>query len=219
VNDVERFLEVQRRTPVEVIMSERNRGDLEVIFDLLNDFLEDVQAELRERGAEGFRADSDIQVNNIRQQLQKMRQLRKGLEAWKTELLELVNAESVEPRDSAPPAGPVSRMPSPGALRMSYGGAKALLQKEEGGFVLLAGSLILKHLHPSFRECDRTLRDQSERDGTLIPTDNPRYLKLARNIGFRSLSAAARYVAGCSVNGKREWKEKPKEMRSEQDHL
>ena len=59
--------------------------------------------------------------------------------------------------------------------------------------------------HKSFSDKDRQGREQLRHKGMLIEDDIKGLLKLTDDIEFNSPSKAARFVAGCSVSGNRDW--------------
>ena len=73
-----------------------------------------------------------------------------------------------------------------------------------GGIVILKGSKISKSEANSCPEGAKKKRNSSLLDGSI--TDNGEYYVLQKDMEFKSLSGAACFVSGTSVNGKLAWK-------------
>ena len=80
-----------------------------------------------------------------------------------------------------------------------------LRQLEDGGFLLLKGALISKKAVGSCPEAARKKREESLEKGEWA--DKGERYELLTDKWFKSMSGAAGYVAGFSVNGKTFWKE------------
>jgi hypothetical protein len=88
---------------------------------------------------------------------------------------------------------------------MHYNGTQAFAVVTPSGWRLLKGSTVLRAKHQSLKGGLRERREHCEASGTLTPAADPEFLTLTKDLEFRSPSAAAQFVAGCSVSGTREW--------------
>src|SRR5271165_1922728 len=74
---------------------------------------------------------------------------------------------------------------------------------------LLGGSTVRREFLESLSDPLRELRQRCEKDGRLVVFGGERLLKLTNSLTFRSPSAAAKFVAGCSVSGNIYWLVEP----------
>ncbi len=100
---------------------------------------------------------------------------------------------------------PLSEADEGARMSMTYNGARAKALYLGGPVVLLDGSTVRRSVLGSLAEGLRELRAKHEVDGTLSATEQSDVLRLTRRIRFSSPSAAAQFVAGCSVSGNRDW--------------
>ncbi len=101
---------------------------------------------------------------------------------------------------------PVSA-PSPGtlALIMDYQSAKARGELKGKEVTVLAGSTIRKESFGSMQDDVLKIKNKAIQKGNLKDSPNPLVFELKTPITFPSPSAAAVFIAGCSVNGRKEW--------------
>lgn len=92
------------------------------------------------------------------------------------------------------------------SLSMAYNGTNAKALYNRGSVILLELSTICRPAQESLLEKYRSMRDECESDGRLVPNGESHFLKVTRPIQFHSPSGAAQFVAGCSVSGNREWR-------------
>lgn len=85
-------------------------------------------------------------------------------------------------------------------------GANAKAREAGDEFVVMAGSLAKAQEVPSCDEGLKRRRAQLIADGVLVPTDDTRFLRFTRDVGFDSPSGAGRVVYGGNVSGPRYWK-------------
>ena len=74
---------------------------------------------------------------------------------------------------------------------------------------LLEGSTVRREFLESLSDPLRELRLKCEKEGRLVALAGERLLKLTKSLTFRSPSAAAKFVAGCSVSGNIYWLVEP----------
>ena len=91
------------------------------------------------------------------------------------------------------------------ALVMNYRHSHARALYNGGQVVVLSGSTIMAKTHPSLKDKDRELRKRLSDEGTLGEDETNGLLTMKREFPFKSPSQAARFVAGCSVSGNRDW--------------
>jgi len=108
------------------------------------------------------------------------------------------DGEGAPPSDSRPGDGIT--------VTMTYNGAGAIGSLFGRRIVVRAGSTVRAEDRSSLDERMRRLRERCRKDGTLLPTDRPGLLRLARDVTFDSPSAAAGFVGGCSLNGPKSWR-------------
>jgi hypothetical protein len=174
-------------------------------FELLIEALADVSNEIDRDGAEAFKQGRHNEVQSL---LRKVRAVG-DFEKTVNELLEKWLKESG--LDIELETQPTTREPSPDpiagelALQMKYKDAEARGNYRGGSVMLLAGSTVRRPILDSLSDTLREMRKQRERDGTLVSEDHPDLLRLTNAINFGSPSAAAQFVAGCSVSGNRDW--------------
>lgn len=102
------------------------------------------------------------------------------------------------------PCPPLQRT-SPIYVTMTYDGIRASGVYESGRVVLQRGSQINNKTFDSLGNREKALRAWLLSTEVLIE-DEPGRLVLQSDQSFRSPSAAAQFVAGCSVSGNREWR-------------
>lgn len=95
-------------------------------------------------------------------------------------------------------------------LTMVYAEASAEAELLENNVRVLAGSTIKKLSYKSLSDHIENRKAKAINDGDLILSSNPELYELKNPIKFNSPSAAACFVAGCSVSGPREWQVKGK---------
>jgi hypothetical protein len=183
--------------------------DVASAFDLLE---EAMVTSIDTLNAEGARLFQEGRYADV----EKMSALAKGLgklaaesrtlrEKWETAVAAVLLP--APPRPNAPP-------PSHDGLgmEMRYNETYATAVYKSGSVSLKAGSTVRKPTYPSLSKSLREFRTRSQTDGTLIPTGRDDLLLLTQDIEFGSPSAAAQFVAGCSVSGNRDWRVMPTGM-------
>jgi len=90
-------------------------------------------------------------------------------------------------------------------LTMQYQSATARAELNGKDITLLSGSRVRKQTFRSMQEDILQMKNQAIRRGQLLDSDDPLLFELKTPIKFSSPSAAAVFVAGCAVNGRREW--------------
>lgn len=89
-------------------------------------------------------------------------------------------------------------------IEMKYGGSHANGVYTNGRIKILAKSTIRK---ANFKSMGRSLKSQKTKllkSNELIPHDEG-LLYMVNSVSFSSPSSSAKFVAGCSVNGRKEW--------------
>lgn len=95
-------------------------------------------------------------------------------------------------------------------LTMKYAEASAEAECIGHKVKVLQGSYVRKQTFASIHENVFSRRTEALKKGELMPCGNPELLEVKVPITFGSPSAAAQFVAGCSVSGPREWQIKGK---------
>lgn len=193
-------------------MLQNAADEISTAFDLVIDSVARAQAAVRQAGAKAFLDENLGAASNLAATHEALSPSIKKLEAIRSHLLEALRNESNTP--AAESAAPVDSGYSTEALQlagaplltMTYNGVSARAVESGRGLLVLAGSTVMRKTYPSLPPSLLTRREQSERDGALIPTASVKHLKLTEDLSFDSPSAAAQFVAGCSVSGTREWK-------------
>jgi hypothetical protein len=186
-------------------MLKKAADNIWIAFDLLLEVVVEGQAAVRQACAKASLDGPVRQVSNYAATLEKMPAWIEQLEAQRAVIL-----ESLRDQSEAQAAG-ADRSIDPGmsgapALIMTYDGVCAWAVESGADVVVLADSTVKRETYSSLSKSQREFRALSERNGTLIPMPDPGFLKLTRDVRFPSKSAAAVFVAGCSVSGPREWK-------------
>lgn len=91
------------------------------------------------------------------------------------------------------------------AMRLKKDGITASAQEVDGEFTVLEGSDARAAWVGSAGHSYRALRAKLEQDGTLLPVEDGRVFRFARDQVFASPSAAAAVVAGRAANGRKSW--------------
>lgn len=95
-------------------------------------------------------------------------------------------------------------------LTMTYAEASAQAECTGRKVTILPGSFVRKQIFESLHENVLQRRQETEKKGILVSCNNPDLLEVKAAVIFTSPSAAAQFVAGCSVSGPREWQVKGK---------
>ena len=95
-------------------------------------------------------------------------------------------------------------------LTMTYAEASAQAECTGRKVTILPGSFVRKQIFESLHENVLQRRQETEKKGILVSCNNPDLLEVKAAVTFTSPSAAAQFVAGCSVSGPREWQVKGK---------
>ena len=95
-------------------------------------------------------------------------------------------------------------------LVMEYEDAIARAEYSEKQVRILAGSTIRKETYESLGDHILEMRNDAIKNGVLAQGVKQNLFEVKAPITFRSSSAGAQFVAGCSVSGPREWKVKSK---------
>ena len=88
---------------------------------------------------------------------------------------------------------------------MSYNGGQSSRGLQVWSSASSGDSKVRRPIFDFLSDTLRELRQQKERDGTLAEDKDPELLRLTKALRFGSPSAAAQFVAGCSVSGNRDW--------------
>jgi hypothetical protein len=96
------------------------------------------------------------------------------------------------------------------SLVMTCREATAEAEYKNGNVKLLAGSTIRKEIHESLPDNIRDKRNETLSKQQIVPSEDGDLYEVKAPIIFGSASAAAQFVAGCSVSGPREWQVKAK---------
>jgi hypothetical protein len=102
------------------------------------------------------------------------------------------------------------KLPEVLSLTMTYGDAVAEAIYLGKSVKILEGSTVKRVLHESLADNIREKRKKALQKGDLIDSGNTDLYRLKIPVTFNSPSAAAQFVAGCSVSGPREWQIKGK---------
>ena len=89
-------------------------------------------------------------------------------------------------------------------IEMHYGVANAKGKYSNGNVVVLPGSTLRKKSSKSMGRNARAYKERLLREGK-IENLNDQLLSVKSQIEFDSPSGSAKFVAGCSVNGRKEW--------------
>jgi hypothetical protein len=200
----------------EKVMLKKTAEDISIAFGLLLEYVTEGQAAVRHACAKASLNGSVEQISNYAEILEKIPLWVKQIEVQRSVILEAFRdqaeapaAGAVKPPNSGLATAPVQASDTGTPIktyRMTYGGVLAQGAESGSVFVVSADSTVKRATHSSLSKSQRELRALYEGNGTLIPTADPRFLKLTRDLPFRTTSAAAVFVAGCSVSGPREWK-------------
>lgn len=101
--------------------------------------------------------------------------------------------------DSDPDSVPISLK-----LRPSRKGLSAEAVERDGELLVLKDSLADKNPDYATNQY-QPLRDRLEREGTLVPDENGRFLRFTKDTLFSSPSAAAAVIYGRNANGRTSW--------------
>ncbi len=93
-------------------------------------------------------------------------------------------------------------------LTMTYGDACAEAEYFGKSVRILAGSTMNRISYHSLADHIEDRKRKAVNDGEVSPSSNEELYEIKRPITFNSPSAAACFVAGCSVSGPREWQVK-----------
>ncbi len=106
-------------------------------------------------------------------------------------------------------AGQSDRVPEDGVVLLQYAGdgyrAKAVLDQDAGQFTVVSGSKSRRAEAPSLQPTYKTLRNQLQKSGVLVPLDDMSY-EFSQDYSFSSPTAAAQVVSGITVNGRIAWR-------------
>ncbi len=108
--------------------------------------------------------------------------------------------------ETKPEPPPVVPWPDASLYLNTTKGVRAEGRQEENGFVVLAGSLVLRRTTPSIPLVLAKLRNAMAVDGRLAD-NGPDFWRLTQDHKFRSPSGAASFLLGFGVNGKIRWKD------------
>ena len=90
-------------------------------------------------------------------------------------------------------------------VRSRIDGVKANAQEVDGEFIVLAGSTARSQWTGDAKLGYRTLREQLERDGIIVPSQDERRAVFTQDYAFTSPSAAASVILCQSANGRDKW--------------
>lgn len=96
------------------------------------------------------------------------------------------------------------------SLSMTYGEAYAEAEYLGKKVRLLTGSKVRAEFHDSLGDHIKEMKTKAIKNGDVVPLSGSDLYELRKPIVFNSPSAAACFVAGCSVSGPREWQVKDK---------
>lgn len=157
---------------------------------------------IREEGAEAFRSDSYDKVAGLRELAVSMTSFGAEIEAlnarWARELEPMLSRQ----------AGTVTSPDGQDGicLTMDYGDAHARAHFRNGRMNVLSGSTLITDNKISMPERQSKLKKACQIDGRLVRSGQFGTLKMTQDMEFSSASAAAAFIGGCSLNGKREWR-------------
>lgn len=90
-------------------------------------------------------------------------------------------------------------------VRSRIDGVKANAQEVDGEFIVFAGSTARSAWVGETKITYRTLREQLERDGIIVPSPNGQTAVFTQDYAFSSPSAAASVILCQSANGRHKW--------------
>jgi hypothetical protein len=183
-------------------------GDTDVgaAFELLIESLAIIQKTTNDEGAKAFQRSNHSEVDLLNVKARKIQEFVKRVDALQDEWLNLVDANDViEERGETADSSFLE-------LSMSYEGAVAKAKYGPRIVTLLEGSTIRGAALESLSDPLRELRQRCEKDGRLVVMPGEPLLKLTNSLAFRSPSAAAKFVAGCSVSGNIYWLVEPSRL-------
>jgi hypothetical protein len=179
-----------------------SNNNIGVAFELLLEELSKTVDDIHRQGGEAFRERRYTDIEVALRQAKSLGNITKDLGALQEKALSLFETQV------GPMEGKAVSLHSDAGLpvRMTHKGAQARGHFHNKRVTLSEGSTVCRATQESLQDAQRENRRCCESDGTLIDTDDPDLLKLAKPVSFASPSAAAEFVAGCSVSGNREWR-------------
>ncbi len=184
-------------------MAARGDTDVGAAFELVIESLSIVKTTTNDEGAKAFREGNHSEVDLLNSKAKKIQDFVKRVSALQDEWFNIVDVNDViEVRGKTADSSPLE-------LFMNYEGAVAKANYGPRMVTLLEGSTVRREPLESLSDPLRELRQQCEKDGRLVVVAGGQFLKLTNSLPFRSPSAAAKFVAGCSVSGNIYWLVEP----------
>jgi hypothetical protein len=177
-------------------MTAADVSDVATAFELLIEALAKA-GDVNQKGADAFREGRYRDVETLLVRVRSLEQIIKKLSVLQEEWLREVRAEPESEQFASRDEGL--------ALEMRYNGVQAKAVYLNKAVTLLEDSTIRRETHDSLSDALREMRRKYEDNGSVVHANSPEFLKVTKPIRFGSPSAAAQFVAGCSVSGNREW--------------
>jgi len=182
-------------------------GDsVKVAFDLVREEIGTIMSGLSERGQRAFHNKDFKMVDDLSDESKALAVFEDEVAALQQKWIERCVQGGNTEATVIPPARGEHSQNEDLFLVMPYAGAFARAVFREGRIMLEPGSTVKKQLYPSLTRSSRRLRADCFKDGRLKDVGDDGLLRLTQSVHFSTPSAAAQFVAGCSVNGNREWK-------------
>ena len=179
-------------------------------FELIQEEIGSVSKQLKDQAKQLVDSGDFEDVKRLMETGKKLDQFQlevKELERkWVTEFDPDTRSKTEYPAETVVPAG-VGTL----TLVMDYQSAKARGELKGKEVTILPGSLIRKESYGSMQEDVLKRKNKAIKKGELADSTNTLF-ELKNAITFSSPSAAAGFVAGCSVNGLKEWRVEDQNM-------
>jgi hypothetical protein len=183
------------------------RSNISAASELFQEVTKQVEKTLRDSAETALHEGRVDEAESLIQKLNDVRALVGPIRVCERKLLTALALETDEQATGAKLTAESHQVPrEPDVREMSYNGTLALAVMKPSGCQLRKGSTVRRTKHPSLPRPWRRLREKCEADGTLVPDADAELFTLTKDLEFPSPSAAAQFVAGCSVSGTREWR-------------
>ena len=177
---------------------------VQAAFELIQEEIGSVSRELKDEAKKLVDSGDFDQVKRLMETGKKLDsfqlQVKAIAEKWVTEFDQSTRSKTEYEPEPPVPAGIGSL-----ALVMDYQSAHARGELNGKEVTLLPGSQVRKESYGSLQEDVLKRKNKAIKSGELKDSSNPLLFELKTAITFSSPSAAAGFVAGCSVNGRKEW--------------
>lgn len=177
--------------------------DVAAAFELVIEALANAAEEINLQGADAFRGGRHDHVKALTAKAMLVGKFTKDVSTSQDKWLQEVTPEA--PAEFGEKPKPNGTRRDELRISMKYNGALAKGIFNNSSVTVLKGSTIRQQILDSLSDKLAEIRRGYESDGTLVPTEESELLKLSRDIPFKSPSASAQFVAGCSVSGNRDW--------------